>query len=82
MTMNECKMLTIERLDKEEYKAAMKAVNALRQKRANEAAKMKVIDIITGALNESLNLVHSEELVYIVDDVLWNIVKTAKDKGD
>ena len=72
-------MLTIEQLDKEEYKAAMKAVNEVRQKRANEAAKMKVIDIITGALNESLNLVHSKELVDIVDEVLWNIVNTTKD---
>ena len=72
-------MLTIEQLDKEEYKAAMKAINDVRQKRANEAAKMKVIDIITGALNESLNLVHSKELVDIVDEVLWNIVNTTKD---
>ena len=72
-------MLTIEQLDKEEYKAAMKAINEVRQKRANEAAKMKVIDIITGALNESLNLVHSKELVDIVDEVLWNIVNTTKD---
>ena len=72
-------MLTIEQLDKEEYKAAMKAINEVRQKRANEAAKMTVIDIITGALNESLNLVHSKELVDIVDEVLWNIVNTTKD---
>ena len=72
-------MLTIEQLDKEEYKAAMKAINDVRQKRANEAAKLKVIDIITGALNESLNLVHSKELVDIVDEVLWNIVNTTKD---
>ena len=72
-------MLTIEQLDKEEYKAAMKAINDVRQKRANEAAKMKVIDIITGALNESLNLVHSKELVDIVAEVLWNIVNTTKD---
>ena len=72
-------MLTIEQLDKEEYKAAMKAINEVRQKRANEAAKMKVIDIITSALNESLNLVHSKELVDIVDEVLWNIVNTTKD---
>lgn len=77
--MDECRMLTIERLDKEEYKAAMKAVNEVRQKRANEAAKMKVIDIITSALNESLNLVHSTELVNIVDKVMWDIVNTTKD---
>ena len=70
--MNERNMLTIEKLDIEEYTAAMKAVNEVRQKRAKENAKEKAKQIIIDAVNEAMELVHPIELVDTVDEMLWN----------
>ena len=79
--MNERNTLTIEKLDIEEYTAAMKAVNEVRQKRANEAAKAKAKQIIINAMNEAMELVHPIELVDTVDEMLWNVMSAAEDEA-
>ena len=79
--MNERNMLTIEKLDIEEYTAAMKAVNEVRQKRANEVAKAKAKQIIINAVNEAMELVHPIELVDTVDEMLWNVMSAAEDEA-
>lgn len=79
--MNERNTLTIEKLDIEEYTAAMKAVNEVRQKRANEAAKAKAKQIIINAVNEAMELVHPIELVDTVDEMLWNVMSAAEDEA-
>lgn len=79
--MNERNTLTIEKLDIEEYTAAMKAVNEVRQKRANEAAKAKAKQIIIDAVNEAMELVHPIELVDTVDEMLWNVMSAAEDEA-
>ena len=78
--MNERNMLTIEKLDIEEYTAAMKAVNEVRQKRANEAAKAKAKQIIINAVNEAMELVHPIELVDTMNEMLWNVMSAAEDE--
>ena len=78
--MNEHNMLTIEKLDIEEYTAAMKAVNEVRQKRANEAAKAKAKQIIINAVNEAMELVHPIELVDTMNEMLWNVMSAAEDE--
>ena len=79
--MNERNTLTIEKLDIEEYTAAMKAVNEVRQKRANETAKEKAKQIIIDAVNEAMELVHPVELVDTVDEMLWNVMSEAEDEA-
>ena len=79
--MNERNTLTIEKLDIEEFKAAMKAVSEVRQKRANEAAKAKAKQIIIDAVNEAMELVHPIELVDTVDEMLWNVMSAAEDEA-
>lgn len=79
--MNERNTLTIEKLDIEEYTAAMKAVNEVRQQRANEAAKAKAKQIIINAVNEAMELVHPIELVDTVDEMLWNVMSAAEDEA-
>ena len=79
--MNERNTLTIEKLDIEEYTAAMKAVNEVRQKRANETAKEKAKQIIIDAVNEAMELVHPIELVDTVDEMLWNVMSAAEDEA-
>lgn len=79
--MNERNTLTIEKLDIEEYAAAMKAVNEVRQKRANEAAKAKAKQIIIDAVNEAMELVHPIELVDTVDEMWWNVTSAAEDEA-
>ena len=79
--MNERNTLTIEKLDIEEYTAAMKAVNEVRQKRANENAKEKAKQIIIDAVNEAMELVHPIELVDTVDEMLWNVMSAAADEA-
>lgn len=71
--MNEYNMLTIEKLDKEEYAAAMKAINEVRQARANEAAKAKAIQIIVDAVDEALALAHPADLIDILHDLYIRI---------
>lgn len=78
--MNERNTLTIEKLDIEEYTAAMKAVNEVRQKRANETAKEKAKQIIIDAVNEAMELVHPIELVDTVNEMLWNVMSAAEDE--
>lgn len=79
--MNERNTLTIEKLDIEEYTAAMKAVNEMRQKRADETAKAKAKQIIIDAVNEAMKLVHPIELVDTVDEMLWNVMSAAEDEA-
>ena len=79
--MNERNTLTIEKLDIEEYTAAMKAVNEVRQQRANEVAKAKAKQIIINAMNEAMELVHPIELVDTVDEMLWNVMSAAEDEA-
>lgn len=79
--MNERNTLTIEKLDIEEYTAAMKAVNEVRQKRANETAKEKAKQIIIDAVNEAMELVHPIELVDTMDEMLWNVMSAAEDEA-
>lgn len=79
--MNERNTLTIEKLDIEEFKAAMKAVSEVRQQRANEAAKAKAKQIIIDAVNEAMELVHPIELVDTVDEMLWNVMSAAEDEA-
>ena len=79
--MNERNTLTIEKLDIEEYTAAMKAVNEVRQKRANETAKEKAKQIIIDAVNEAMELVHPIELVDTVDEMLRNVMSAAEDEA-
>lgn len=79
--MNERNTLTIEKLDIEEFKAAMKAMSEVRQKRANEAAKAKAKQIIIDAVNEAMELVHPIELVDTVDEMLWNVMSAAEDEA-
>ena len=78
--MNERNTLTIEKLDIEEYTAAMKAVNEVRQKRANENAKEKAKQIIINAVNEAMELVHPIELVDTMNEMLWNVMSAAEDE--
>ena len=78
--MNERNTLTIEKLDIEEYTAAMKAVNEVRQKRANENAKEKAKQIIIDAVNEAMELVHPIELVDTMNEMLWNVMSAAEDE--
>lgn len=79
--MNERNTLTIEKLDIEEYTAAMKAVNEVRLARADEAAKTKAKQIIIDAVNEAMKLVHPIELVDTVDEMLWNVMSAAEDEA-
>ena len=79
--MNERNTLTIEKLDIEEYTAAMKAVNEVRQKRANEDAKAKAKQIIIDAVNEAMELVHPIELVDTVNEMLWIVMSSAEDEA-
>lgn len=79
--MNERNTLTIEKLDIEEYTAAMKAVNEVRQKRANETAKEKAKQIIIDAVNEAMELVHPIELVDTVNEMLWIVMSSAEDEA-
>ena len=79
--MNERNTLTIEKLDIEEYIAAMKAVNEVRQQRANETAKAKAKQIIIDAVNEAMELVHPIELVDTMNEMLWNVMSAAEDEA-
>lgn len=79
--MNERNTLTIEKLNIEEYTAAMKAVNEVRQKRANEDAKAKAKQIIIDAVNEAMELVHPIELVDTVSEMMWIVMSAAEDEA-
>lgn len=68
-------MNEIIKLDNEEYTVAMEAINNLRQKRAEEAAKKKAIGLIEDAIVEALNLVHPEEIT----DALYDMYLEVKD---
>lgn len=71
--MNERNTLTIEKLDIEEYTAAMKAVNEMRQKRADEITKAKAKQIIIDAVDEALTLAHPADLIDILHDLYIRI---------
>ena len=68
-------MNEITKLDAEEYAVAIKAINNLRQKRTEEAAKKKAISIIEDAIVEALNLVYPEEIL----DELYDMYLEVKD---
>lgn len=73
-------MKEIIKLDNEEYTVAMEAINNLRQKRAEKAAKKKAIDLIENALVEALNLVHPEEIVDELYDLYLQVKDFAKEE--
>lgn len=75
------KMLTIEKLDKREYEAAMKAVNKVRQERAQEVARAKAIRMIIDAVEEALKLVHPADLVDTLDTMLSDVMIEAEDEA-
>lgn len=74
-------MLTIEKLNKREYKAAMKAVNKVRQERAQEVARAKAIRMITDAVEEALKLVHPADLVDTLNAMLSDVMIKAEDEA-
>lgn len=78
--MNEYKVLTIEKLDKEEYTAAMKAIDEVRQKRANEAAKMQARQIIIDAVDKALELAHAIDLVDTLNELYIEVADAAEDE--
>ena len=78
--MNEYKVLTIEKLDKEEYAAAMKAIDEVRQKRANEAAKMQARQIIIDAVDKALELAHAVDLVDTLNELYIEVADAAEDE--
>ena len=78
--MNEYKVLTIEKLDKEEYTAAMKAIDEVRQKRANEAAKMQARQIIIDAVDKALELAHAVDLVDTLNELYIDVADAAEDE--
>lgn len=73
-------MKEIIKLDNEEYTVAMEAINNLRQKRAEKAAKKKAIDLIENALVEALNLVHPEEILDELYDLYLQVKNFAKEE--
>lgn len=75
------KTLTIEKLDKREYEAAMKAVNKVRQERAQEVARAKAIRMIIDAVEEALKLVHPIDLVDTLDVMLSDVMIAAEDEA-
>lgn len=75
------KTLTIEKLDKREYEAAMKAVNKVRQERAQEVARAKAIRMIIDAVEEALKLVHPADLVDTLDVMLSDVMIAAEDEA-
>lgn len=79
--MNEYNMLTIEKLDKREYEAAMKAINKVRQERAQEVARAKAIRMIIDAVEEALKLVHPADLVDTLDAMLSDTMIAAEDEA-
>lgn len=79
--MNEYNMLTIEKLDKREYEAAMKAINKVRQERAQEVARAKAIRMIIDAVEEALKLVHPADLVDTLDAMLSDVMIEAEDEA-
>lgn len=79
--MDEYKVLTIEKLDKREYEAAMKAINKVRQERAQEAARAKAIRMIIDAVEEALKLVHPADLVDTLDAMLSDTMIAAEDEA-
>lgn len=78
--MNEYKVLTIEKLDKEEYTAAMKAIDEVRQKRANEATKMQARQIIIDAVDKALELAHAIDLVDTLNELYIDVADAAEDE--
>lgn len=78
--MNEYKVLTIEKLDKEEYTAAMKAIDEVRQKRANEAVKMQARQIIIDAVDKALELAHAVDLVDTLNELYIDVADAAEDE--
>ena len=81
MMIEEYKTLTIEKLDKREYEAAMKAVNKVRQERAQEVARAKAIRMIIDAVEEALKLVHPADLVDTLDAMLSDVMIEAEDEA-
>lgn len=79
--MNEYNTLTIEKLDKREYEAAMKAINKVRQERAQEVARAKAIRMIIDAVEEALKLVHPADLVDTLDAMLSDTMIAAEDEA-
>lgn len=79
--IEEYKTLTIEKLDKREYEAAMKAVNKVRQERAQEVARAKAIRIIIDAVEEALKWVHPADLVDTLDVMLSDVMIAAEDEA-
>lgn len=79
--MNEYNMLTIEKLDKREYEAAMKAINKVRQERAQEVARAKAIRMIIDAVEEALKLVHPADLIDTLDAMLSDVMIEAEDEA-
>lgn len=78
--MDEFKALTIEKLDKREYEAAMRAINEVRRQRANEVAKAKAIQIIVDAVNEALMLAHPADLIDTLDELYMDVADAAEDE--
>lgn len=81
MMIEDYKTLTIEKLDKREYEAAMKAVNKVRQERAQEVARAKAIRMIIDAVEEALKLVHPIDLVDTLDVMLSDVMIAAEDEA-
>lgn len=81
MMIEEYKTLTIEKLDKREYEAAMKAVNKVRQERAQEVARAKAIRMIIDAVEEALKLVHPADLVDTLDAMLSDVMIATEDEA-
>lgn len=79
--IEEYKTLTIEKLDKREYEAAIKAVNKVRQERAQEVARAKAIRMIIDAVEEALKLVHPIDLVDTLDVMLSDVMIAAEDEA-
>ena len=74
-------MMTIDQvLDAQEYAAAMAAINEVRQKRANEAALRRAIDIIDDAMDEALSLCHPAKLVEVMYNWYLDMVECAEDE--
>lgn len=78
--MNEYKTLAVEKLDKEEYEAAMKAVNEVRQKRANEIAKAEAIRMIVDAVDKALTMAHPADMIDILHKMLYDVIDAAEDE--
>lgn len=65
-------------LDNEEFAVAMKAINELQQKRAEEAATKKAKFLISASVKTALDLVHPDK----VRSILQNEIRKVQQKDD